>query len=126
MSLPQMAKPGYIEYQGQAQLYSDKITQKVVTGNKPQLTNLLGLAGKSDGAVMASLDVSSAVPQAGYEFDAEGLALAQSIITLAFRIAGYRTEIEGWIEDASTTTGAEGQTELTFTFTGKVVSRAQI
>ena len=80
--------PGFVTVNAVPVLQSSSIDFDVDTQNKDVQTLLLGTAGFSVGPQKVMVRVENAVPQSGLEFDWVGIALAQAVVTLGFKIAG--------------------------------------
>ena len=116
--------PGFVTINAVPVLQSSSIDFDVDTQNKDVQTLLLGTAGFSVGPQKVMVRVENAVPQSGMEFDWVGIALAQSVITLGFKIAGKMYTCTGDIRTAKVGTKVADANSVSWEFHGKITSIA--
>lgn len=120
--MAELSTIGYVTYQGAVVLFATSIKKGEESGDNPVKTNVLGLAGYSDGAEMASMSVGNAVPQGGYEIDWSALCRSHTTIDLGFVLGGQTTTIRGRLLTVETSTAPDAPNAVDFTFGGRVVS----
>lgn len=114
--------PGTVLYRGRPVLQASSAEFDVQTDNKDVVTLRLGRAGHSPGARKVSLQVSNAIPLAGFEVDWVGLANAQAEVQIGFRVANKTYECTGDIRGAKVTTSTEQANAVSWEFHGIITS----
>lgn len=122
--MPELSKIGYILYNGVPVLYSTSVEKDEESGDNAVRTNVLGLAGHSDGAEMANLSVSNAVPQNGYEYNWAAIMRSHTTIDLGFKIAGKTTTIRGRLLTVKVGSAPDKPNNVDFTFQGRVIAES--
>lgn len=110
--------PGFVLYEGTPVLQSSMVTMDVQTDNKDVNTQLLGRAGMSPGPKKVQVNVNSAIPAAGLEFDWVAIANAQVEINLAFKLAGTTYNMQGDVRNVKLDSSVDKANEVSFEFHG--------
>lgn len=114
--------PGFALYNGVPILQSSSIDFDVQTDNKDVNTQLLGRSGHSPGPKKVQVNVNSAIPQGGLEFDWVAIANAQLEVPLAFKLAGTTYLMRGDVRNVKISTSVDKANEVTFEFHGSIES----
>lgn len=121
--MSEYSKPYLLAYRGTVLAEIDSIDVTFTSNDKPVKTLLKGLAGFSDGAEEVSMNGSSAVPLAGFEVDFSALCMGHRTIQFTVREARAITTFEGRLMSTNSKSGVDNPNGLSFSFTGKMLSR---
>ena len=114
--------PATLLYNSLPVLQAQSVSLKINPNNKSVHTLHLGRAGHSKGSQEIELSVDSAIPQAGFEVDWNGLARAQGEVVLGVRIADKTYECTGDLRDVSIASGVDDVNKVSFSYSGIIVS----
>lgn len=117
------------EYSGTAQVVfnsrvlaeCDEATVNIMSQNQEVNTFAKGLAGFSRGPTKVEIDLSSAIPAAGYEVDFEDLVIRKLPCSVVMIDAGRRRRYEGWLDSTSKARSVSAPAKASIKFIGKPV-----
>lgn len=116
-------------YEGPAKVYvgakllADATSVRItVSANSAMVRTMNGgraaVAGRSRGATSSEVQVSSAIPVAGYEFDAYSALVAGANVRIVLVEGGKRIVLDAWIESSSSERGVDSAAGIDFTAQG--------
>lgn len=114
--------PGFVVVRGVPALQSDSVELDIKSGNSRVKTLLLGDSGHSAGAAGVSITVSGGIPAAGLEIDWPALTLAQSEVSLGFKLGGKTYNCVGDVTDCKMSSGVDKANVQSMTFNGRLVN----
>lgn len=120
----EFSKPGFIKYQGRAIQEFTSVEKDEASNDMPVKTNLLGMAGHSDGAEEVSLTINSAIPRRGTTVNWAGLARSHTTITLDFVIGGVTTTTEGRVMTVKDASSPDRPNAKDIGFHGRVIAES--
>lgn len=117
------------KYEGPAQIFvGTKLLANAtscrftVTANDSPVRTMNGgraaLAGFSGGAVTTEVQISSAIPVAGYEYDAYAALQARKTVRIVLKEAGKRRQVDARIQTVSSERSVDGPASVDFTAMG--------
>jgi hypothetical protein len=85
-----------------------------------------GFAGVSPGSEMTKIEVNSAVPRSGLEFDVLSKLQGVEVVEMVFFAHAKKAKVKGYISNLKQNYGADKSAELSFSFLGGPVEESTL
>lgn len=122
MALADYVGPAAISMNGRPLIEIVTIRVRRMGNAKAVKTLPKGLAGRTKGAPEVTIDMSNAIPAAGYETNMRDLVITQDIVTIDVRKAATQDTYVGWFESGEDNSEVDTVSLEQFQFHGKLLT----
>lgn len=122
MSLSDYVGPASVAMNSRPLIEIVTIRVRRMSNAKPVKTLPKGLAGRTKGAPEVTIDMSNAIPAAGYETNMRDLVITQDLVTIDVRAAGTQDTYIGWFDSGEQNSEVDTVSLEQFQFHGKLLT----
>ena len=107
------------------QLLAEVINFSVSIDSKAQEINTMqkGFAGMSPGSEMTQIEVTSAIPRAGVEYESLAKLQGLKVVEMVLFAGAKKSSTKGYITNVQMQFGADRASEVSFTFKGSPIEQ---